>query len=114
MTATTETRDFPVKKASAAVIMGVPFSGKEPIRLPWIQCLYCNCKEKIEFDLSLHFLEEHTEELLAIPITRRERLAAKALSGHPFAFLESPIEYRLDKAVRIAKERGKGDLSNAG
>jgi hypothetical protein len=89
-----------------------PYITKEEIKLPWTNCLWCNYRDKIQFDLSLHFLEEHKKELLAIPIIRRERLAAKILSGDRFAFLESPIEYRLDKAVKLAKE--KGDNRDAG
>ena len=79
--------------------------GKDSLDLPWICCLSCNYKDKIEFDLSLHMLEEHREELLQLPITRRERKAAKALSVDPFAFLEGAIEYRLDIAIEIAKRK---------
>src|SRR6266498_23796 len=53
-----------------------PYVSKEDIKLPWIKCLWCNYTDKIDLDLSLHFLEEHKKELLAMPITRRERLAA--------------------------------------
>jgi hypothetical protein len=92
-----------------------PYILKEEIKLPWINCLWCNYRDKIEFDLSLHFLEEHKEGLLAIPITRRERLAAKALIRDPcarfFSKFETPMEFRLDKAVKVAKE--KGDIGNA-
>jgi hypothetical protein len=95
-----------------------PYISKEELECYWIKCLWCNYKDKIEFDLSFHFLEEHKTELMTIPITRRERLAAKALIKDPcarfFAKFESPMEYRLDKAVRMAKERGKGDIRNAG
>jgi len=86
-----------------------PYVRKEDLPLPWIRCLLCNYRDKIEFDLSLHFLEEHKKQLMAIPITRKERLAAKALIKDPcarfFAKFESPMEYRLDKAVKIAKEK---------
>jgi sarcosine oxidase delta subunit len=86
-----------------------PYVRKEDLPLPWIRCLWCNYRDKIEFDLSLHFLEEHKKQLLAIPITRRERLAAKALIKDPrarfFAKFESPMEYRLDKAVKLAREK---------
>lgn len=88
-----------------------PYLGKAALKLPWIQCLWCNYKDKIEFDLSLHFLEDHKDELLAIPITRRERIAAKALLKDPyarfFAKFESPMEYRLDKAVEMAKQKAR-------
>jgi hypothetical protein len=65
--------------------------------------MWCDYQDKIEFDLSLHFLKEHKDKLSAIPITRRERLAAKLLSNDWFARFESPMEYRLDKAIMMAK-----------
>lgn len=55
------------------------YFSRENLPLPWINCLWCDYRDKIAFDLSLHFLEEHKEELMAIPITRRERLASKVL-----------------------------------
>jgi hypothetical protein len=45
---------------------------------------------------------------MSIPITRRERLAAKALFGDWFSRFESPMEYRLDKALGMAYERSGG------
>lgn len=92
-----------------------PYIRTEDLPLPWINCLWCGYRDKIAFDLSLHFLEEHLEELLAIPITRRERLAAKTLSGDWFARFESPMEYRLDKALGMAWQtevRLTGGLGN--
>ena len=87
-----------------------PYISKEDIKLPWIRCLWCSYRDKIEFDLSLHFLEEHKKELLAIPITSKERLATKALIKDPrarfFAKFEGPMEYRLDKAIKMAKLKG--------
>ena len=77
---------------------------KRGLKLPWNKCLWCNYRDKIEFDLSLHFLEEHRDKLLAIPITRRERSAPKALSPDWFTRFEDPMEYRLDKAVTMAKQ----------
>jgi hypothetical protein len=86
-----------------------PYVRTEDLPLPWINCLWCDHGDKIAFDLSLHFLEEHLEELLAIPITRRERLAAKALRGDWYARFESPMEYRLDKAVRMACQKTESE-----
>ena len=80
------------------------------LKLPWIKCLWCDYRDKIEFDLSLHFLEKHKNELMTIPITRQERLAAKVLSGDWFAKFERPMEFRLDKAVKMAREKS-GELS---
>jgi sarcosine oxidase delta subunit len=93
-----------------------PYLSKAELKLPWIRCLWCNYRDKIEFDLSLHFLESHKAELMTIPITRRERLAAKALIKDPaarfFAKFESPMEYRLDKAVSIAKQKSFSPVPN--
>jgi hypothetical protein len=86
-----------------------PYIKTEDLPLPWIYCLWCSYRDKIAFDLSLHFLEEHKEELLAIPITRRERLAAKALSGDWYTRFESPMEYRLDKAVGFAQQKSESE-----
>ncbi|MGC2426248.1 MAG: hypothetical protein WA421_04375 [Nitrososphaeraceae archaeon] len=87
------------------------YLSKEELKLPWIKCLWCNYRDKIEFDLSLHFLEEHRDKLLAIPITRRERSAAKALSPDWFTRFEDPMEYRLDKAVTMAKQNPRSTSS---
>ena len=85
-----------------------PYVSKVNLPLPWINCLWCDYRDKNKFDLLLHFLEEHKDELLAIPITSQERLAAKALIQDPrarfFAKFGSPMEYRLDKAVGMAEE----------
>lgn len=78
--------------------------------LPEISCLFCPYQDKIEWDLAQHMFEEHKKELMAIPITRQERKAAKNLIKDSrlrfFARFESPMEYRLDKAIKMAKRRG--------
>ncbi|HEY7111099.1 MAG TPA: hypothetical protein VH415_16855 [Nitrososphaeraceae archaeon] len=84
-----------------------PYIRTEDLPLPWINCLWCDYRDKIKFDLSLHFLEDHKDELLAIPITRKQRLAAKALAGDWYSRFESPMEYRLDKAVGMAYQKSK-------
>ena len=84
-----------------------PYLSKAEIKLPWIRCLWCNYRDKIDFDLSLHFLEQHKKKLLAIPITIRERKAAKILAGDWFAIFEGPMEYRLDKSVDMEKNQGQ-------
>jgi hypothetical protein len=50
-------------------------------------------------------LQEHRNELLQLPITRQERKAAKKLSGNLFARFEGAMEYRLDRAVDMAKRK---------
>jgi hypothetical protein len=88
--------------------------GKAALNLPWRYCLFCDCREKVEFNLSLHMLEEHHQELLQIPITRQERKTAKIISGDFFARFERAIEYRLDKAVGMAKLRVTLEKQNPG
>lgn len=78
---------------------------KEEIKLPWIHCLFCSYRDKIEFDLSLHMLEEHKQKLLQLQISYEEH--SKLLHSDPFARFYGRIEYRLDKAVEIAKRRGQ-------
>ena len=78
--------------------------------LPWIQCLWCDYRDKVEFDLSLHMLDGHKQKLLQLPIYSSRRKRTKALSGDFFARFEGSMEFRLDVAVELAKEenRGKG------
>jgi hypothetical protein len=86
------------------------------MKLRWIQCLFCNHKEKNEFDLSLHMLEKHgpgkfaDHKLLKLEIFGSDRKRTKSLSGDKFARFEGAIEFRLDVAIEMAKEenRGKG------
>ena len=80
---------------------------KEEIKLPWIRCLFCSYRDKNEFDLSLHMLESHKHKLLHLQIPYRDH--ANLRQSNPFAGLYGKIEYRLDKAVEIAKRRGRVD-----
>ena len=82
-----------------------PYIRKDELKLPWINCLFCDYRDKIEFDLSLHMLEFHREDLLRLPIYRRERKAEKKMSGNFYALFEVPMEYRLDRAVEMAKRK---------
>jgi len=93
-----------------------PYLSKAEIKLPWIRCLWCNYRDKIEFDLSLHMLEKHgpgkfaDHKLLKLGIFGSDRKRTKTLSGDKCARFEGAIEFRLDVAVEMAKEenRGKG------
>jgi hypothetical protein len=78
---------------------------KEEIKLPWIHCLFCRYRDKNEFDLSLHMLEEHKQKLLQLQISYQDH--SKLLQFDRFARFYGRIEYRLDKAVEIAKRRGQ-------
>jgi hypothetical protein len=93
-----------------------PYQSKAQLNIPWIRCLWCNYRDKIEFDLSLHMLEKHgpgkftDQKLLKLEIFGSDRKRTKTLSGDFFARFEGAIEFRLDVAVEMAKEenRGKG------
>jgi hypothetical protein len=87
-----------------------PYITKEEIKLPWINCLWCNYRDKIQFDLSLHFLEDHKSELVAIPISTRDRKLTKSLLDPEPGFhskFEAAIEFRLDVAIEMAKEENR-------
>ncbi len=56
---------------------------KEEIKLPWIRCLFCSYRDKNDFDLSLHMLEEHKQKLLQLEISYQDH--SKHLQSDPFA-----------------------------
>lgn len=90
-----------------------PYISKEDLPLPWITCLWCSYRDKIEFDLSLHFLEKHKKEILKLQISfedRRRAFSPLEPSLGFFTKFEPLIEFKLDVAVEMAKEenRGKG------
>ena len=90
-----------------------PYISKEDLPLPWITCLWCRYRDKIEFDLSLHFLEEHKKEVMKLQISFEDRKRVFSLLEPSLSFFvkfESLIEFKLDVAVEMAKEenRGKG------
>jgi hypothetical protein len=98
------------KGARASSPYGSYISKKE-IKLPWIRCLFCSYKDKIEFDLSLHLLEEHKQKLLQIPISARDRTETNLLKesrARFFSKFEGSMEFRLDVAVEMAKEENRG------
>jgi hypothetical protein len=57
------------------------------VGLPAIPCLFCNYKDPIDFDLSIHYLEKHKPELLRLPIGK------------------GSMEKRADYAVELAKQK---------
>jgi hypothetical protein len=85
-----------------------PYVRTEDLPLPWTRCLWCDYRDKIDFDLSLHILELHREKVLQLPIYSSHRKRTKALSGDFFARFEGAIEFRLDVAVEMAKEQNRG------
>lgn len=79
------------------------YESKEDLPLPWIQCLWCKYRDKVERDLEWHFLENHKKKLYReVKVSPYERM--RASKYEPFGFMDSPIEYRLQKAVGLAKK----------
>jgi hypothetical protein len=83
---------------------------KADLNTPWIRCLFCNYRDKIEFDLSLHMLESHKHKLLRIPISAKFRtethLFKKPYARH-FSKFAGSMEFRLDVAVEMAREENR-------
>src|SRR4030095_14283564 len=75
----------------------------DELPLPWIRCLWCSYRHKKEHNLGWHFYEEHRYEIYKIGLTNAERRQIQRKDK--FWFLYSPIEFQLEKAVRMAKSR---------
>lgn len=81
-----------------------PYLSKQELPLPSINCLWCGYTDKIERDLQWHFLENHRNRLYReIILTSVER--KRASRNDHFLFLYNSIEYILEKAVKIAKQK---------
>ena len=64
------------------------YEKKEDYQLPWIKCIWCNYKDKVERDLGWHFLEKHKYQLRQL--------------GDDYYFLYN-IEDLIDHAIELAK-----------
>lgn len=80
---------------------------KENLSLPWIRCLFCNYKDKIEWDLAQHVFERHRAKVVALPIYSKDRKYTKALSGDFYARFESAIEFRLDLILEMSRDENR-------
>jgi hypothetical protein len=67
---------------------------KSILKLPEIPCAWCNYKDPIEFDLSLHLVANHKEELLKLPIGK------------------GSMDYRADYVVDMAKRKMAEEASD--
>lgn len=56
---------YPVVEKQKSSSPWGPYISKDEIKRPWIKCLWCSYKDKIEFDLSLHFLQKNRKQLQA-------------------------------------------------
>jgi hypothetical protein len=80
------------------------YVSKQDLPLPWIRCLWCSYADKIERDLEWHFLENHRTQLYrGIIVTSVER--KRASRNDPFLFMYNNIEYILEKAVKLSKQK---------
>jgi hypothetical protein len=59
----------------------------EKVGLPEIPCMYCNFRDCIEFDLSIHYVAKHRQQLVRLPIGK------------------SSIDARADYAVELSKKK---------
>jgi hypothetical protein len=59
----------------------------EQVGLPEIPCLFCDYKDPIEFDLSIHYVAKHRQDLIRLPIGK------------------SSIDDRSDYAVGLSKKK---------
>jgi hypothetical protein len=82
------------------------YESKEDLPLPYIKCLWCDYRDKVERDLEYHFLERHRYELYKISVPW-ERITDKVWAGDPFSWMYADIDYILYKAVRVAKEASR-------
>jgi hypothetical protein len=83
---------------------------EESLPIPSIKCLWCNYRDKIERDLERHFLERHNYELIKIT-TYCERRTDKIWTGDPFSWMYSDSDYRLYKAMQLAKRECQGGVT---
>jgi hypothetical protein len=75
------------------------YEKKEDYPLPWIKCLWCDYRDKVERDLEWHFLEEHRSRLNKMIIPANEWYITS------YAWSYSDVESRLQRAVKLAKRK---------
>jgi hypothetical protein len=86
------------------------YLSKAELNVPWIRCLFCNYRDKIAFDLSLHILEVHKQKLLQVPISAKYRTETNQIKepyARYFSKFEGSMEFRLDIAIEMAKEENR-------
>jgi hypothetical protein len=64
------------------------YETKEDLLLPWIKCLWCNYKDKVERDLGWHILEKHKYQLRKL--------------GDDYYFLYN-TEVLIDDAIKLGR-----------
>jgi hypothetical protein len=74
---------------------------KEDLPLPWIKCLWCDYKDKVERDLEWHILEtpQCKTRLYKMKVPDDE------YNVESYAWSHSDIESRLARAVKLSKRK---------
>jgi hypothetical protein len=86
------------------------YLAKEQLKLQWIRCLWCNYRDKIEWDLAQHMFEKHRKQVYELPISsqdRRKTLDLLEPRARLFSRFEPSIEFRLDVAVMMSKKQNR-------
>lgn len=79
------------------------YENKEDLPLPWIKCLWCDYKDKVESDLGHHFEDKHRESLNQIRVTPEIRQSDPDWTRDPFSWMYSNLDYRVYKALKLAR-----------
>jgi hypothetical protein len=80
------------------------YGKKEDLPLPSIKCLWCSYTDKIERDLEWHFIEIHRKKLNGITVPPEERRNDSEWTRDPFSWMYPDLEYRVYKALKLAKK----------
>ena len=81
------------------------YESKEDLPLPYVKCLWCDYRDKVERDLEYHFLEKHKDRLYKMKASPQERRQDRVWTQDPFSWMYDDIEYRLYKAIRLSKRK---------
>jgi hypothetical protein len=80
-------KDVSPSSKSVASVASVADNDAALARLPEIHCTWCDYKNTIEFDLGNHYLENHRDELMKLPVAK------------------GSMEVRIDYAIQQMKRR---------
>jgi hypothetical protein len=83
------------------------YEKKENLPLPWLKCPWCDYRDKVERDLEWHIIENKKcrIRLYKMKVAVGERLRDPGWTRDPFSWMYSDLEYRLYKAVKLAKRK---------
>lgn len=81
------------------------YERKEDYPLPWLKCLWCNYRDKIERDLEWHFIEMHRRRLDAVKVLPDERKKDPIWTRDSFSWMYSDLEYRIYKVMKLVRKK---------